>query len=82
MKAMDEQLTDVAQTLSSLVRRVLAPNPSPFTFTGTQTYLVGTGEVAVIDPGPAEAAHIDGILRADRGAADRRHRLHPHPPRS
>ncbi|MEQ1551784.1 MBL fold metallo-hydrolase [Sphingorhabdus sp.] len=37
-----------------LVRRVLAPNPSPYTFTGTQTWLVGAGnEIAVIDPGPA-----------------------------
>ena len=38
----------------ALVRRVLAPNPSPYTFTGTQTWLVGSGnEIAVIDPGPA-----------------------------
>lgn len=37
-----------------LVRRVLAPNPSPFTFSGTQTWLVGSGaDIAVIDPGPA-----------------------------
>lgn len=37
-----------------LVRRVLAPNPSPYTFTGTQTWLVGAGkDIAVIDPGPA-----------------------------
>ena len=37
-----------------LVRRVLAPNPSPYTYTGTQTWLVGAGsEIAVIDPGPA-----------------------------
>jgi hypothetical protein len=37
-----------------LVRRVLAPNPSPYTFTGTQTWIVGAGaDVAVIDPGPA-----------------------------
>ncbi|MEO0030618.1 MAG: hypothetical protein RIS94_376 [Pseudomonadota bacterium] len=42
-----------AVTLEPLVRRVLAPNASPYTFTGTQTYLVGAGrEVAVIDPGP------------------------------
>ncbi len=64
---MDEQSTGLAQTLSPLVRRVLAPNPSPFTFTGTQTYIVGTGAVAVIDPGPAEAAHIDAILAAAHG---------------
>ena len=46
-----------------LVARVLAPNPSPYTFTGTQTYIVGTGDtVAVIDPGPAEDEHIEAIM--------------------
>lgn len=45
-----------------LVRRLLAGNGSPFTYTGTQTYLVGTGAgVAVIDPGPADAVHLDAI---------------------
>lgn len=48
-----------------LVRRVLAPNPSPFTFTGTQTWLVGAGsDIAVIDPGPDDPAHLDAIMRA------------------
>ena len=57
--------TGRAVWLEPLVRRVLAPNPSPYTFTGTQTYLVGAGaDVAVIDPGPAEADHIDAILAA------------------
>lgn len=64
---MDPQLPDLAQRLSPRVRRVLAANPSPFTFTGTQSYIVGTGEVAVIDPGPDDAAHIAGILRATEG---------------
>ncbi|MDQ0325469.1 glyoxylase-like metal-dependent hydrolase (beta-lactamase superfamily II) [Rhodopseudomonas julia] len=50
--------------LSQRVRRVLAPNPSPFTFRGTCTYIVGTGEVAVIDPGPADPAHIEALLAA------------------
>ncbi|MFM5917456.1 MAG: MBL fold metallo-hydrolase [Novosphingobium sp.] len=46
--------TGLAEQCEPLVRRVLAPNASPYTFTGTQTYLVGAGdEVAVIDPGPA-----------------------------
>ncbi|MGZ8999170.1 MAG: MBL fold metallo-hydrolase [Allosphingosinicella sp.] len=50
-----------------MVRRVLAGNPSPFTFTGTQTYLVGRGEVAVIDPGPDMADHVEAILTATSG---------------
>lgn len=67
MGGMDAQQPDVAQTLSPRVRRVLADNPSHFTFTGTQTYVVGTGDVAVIDPGPNEPDHIAGILRATEG---------------
>jgi glyoxylase-like metal-dependent hydrolase (beta-lactamase superfamily II) len=47
-----------------LVRRLLAPNPSPFTFTGTQSFIVGTGEVAVIDPGPEIAVHVEALLAA------------------
>jgi glyoxylase-like metal-dependent hydrolase (beta-lactamase superfamily II) len=54
----------VAVALSPLVRRVLAPNPSPFTFHGTGTYLVGCDALAVIDPGPDDAAHLDAILAA------------------
>ncbi|HEV2818162.1 MAG TPA: MBL fold metallo-hydrolase [Allosphingosinicella sp.] len=50
-----------------LVRRLLAPNPSPFTYTGTQTYIVGTGAVAVIDPGPDLPEHVDAILAATAG---------------
>lgn len=49
--------------LSPMVARVLAPNPSPFTFTGTQTYVVGKSDVAVIDPGPADPAHLEALLR-------------------
>ena len=50
-----------------LVRRVLAANPSPFTYTGTQTYIVGQGEAAVIDPGPDLAEHVEAILAATAG---------------
>ena len=53
--------------LSPLVRRVIANNPGPFTFTGTGTYLIGKGQVAVIDPGPADQQHIDAILKATAG---------------
>ena len=55
----------VAEPVGPLVRRVLAHNPSAFTYTGTQTYLVGdAGEVAVIDPGPDDADHIAALLAA------------------
>lgn len=53
-----------AVRLAPQVRRVTAPNASPMTFTGTQTYLVGEGEVAVIDPGPADPAQTDAIIGA------------------
>lgn len=52
-----------------LVRRVLAPNPSPYTFTGTQTWLVGAGcDVAVIDPGPVGSGKSDGDPAAGKDA--------------
>jgi glyoxylase-like metal-dependent hydrolase (beta-lactamase superfamily II) len=47
-----------------LVRRLLARNPSAFTFTGTGTFVVGQGTVAVIDPGPADPAHIAALIEA------------------
>ena len=53
--------------LSPLVRRLIADNPGPFTFRGTGTYIVGRGEVAVIDPGPALPEHLEAILAATRG---------------
>jgi len=53
--------------LSPLVTRILAPNPSPFTFEGTQSYLVGTEDVAVIDPGPADEAHLAALTAAIAG---------------
>lgn len=68
--------TGLAEQCEPLVRRVLAPNPSPYTYTGTQTYIVGAGEtVAVIDPGPADTGveghadtngkgHVEAILAA------------------
>ncbi len=54
--------TGEIEQLEPLVRRVLAPNGSPFTYTGTQTYLVGDAEgLAVIDPGPADEAHLAAL---------------------
>lgn len=49
------------------VRRVLCNNPSPFTFTGTVSYIVGKGNVAIIDPGPIDEAHTQALLDAVRG---------------
>ncbi|HEX3499503.1 MAG TPA: MBL fold metallo-hydrolase [Stellaceae bacterium] len=57
----------VAETLSPLIRRVVARNPSPFTFKGTGTYIVGRGSVAVIDPGPALPDHIEALLASLTG---------------
>lgn len=50
--------------LSPLVRRLVADNPGPFTFTGTGTYVIGRGKVAVIDPGPDDPAHVAALLAA------------------
>ena len=60
-------MTGAIEQLGPLVRRLLAPNPSPFTFTGTQTHIIGRGEVAVIDPGPDIVAHVERILSATAG---------------
>ena len=55
------------EQLESGIARVLAHNPSAFTFTGTQTYLLGERELAVIDPGPDLPEHLDAIERAIAG---------------
>ena len=56
----------VLETVAPSVRRVVARNPSPFTFHGTGTYVVGHGRVAVIDPGPALDEHIEALARGLR----------------
>jgi glyoxylase-like metal-dependent hydrolase (beta-lactamase superfamily II) len=53
----------VVETVSPLVRRIVARNPGPFTAHGTGTYIVGHGRVAVIDPGPLVTEHIDALLK-------------------
>jgi glyoxylase-like metal-dependent hydrolase (beta-lactamase superfamily II) len=60
-----------ADRVSPLIRRVIAANPGPFTFTGTGTYIVGPDRpgaaVAVIDPGPADDDHLAALLAALAG---------------
>lgn len=56
-----------AVPITPLVQRVTATNPSPFTFAGTGTYIVGRRSVAVIDPGPDDAGHTEALLRALEG---------------
>ena len=67
------------ERLSPLVRRVLAHNPSPFTFLGTGTYIVGQGTVAIIDPGPADDAHLQAVADAVAGETVSHHLItHTH----
>jgi glyoxylase-like metal-dependent hydrolase (beta-lactamase superfamily II) len=55
-----------ADVVSPRIRRVVANNPGPFTYLGTGAYIVGHGEVAVIDPGPADDLHLDALLAATK----------------
>ena len=57
----------VLETVSPLIRRIVARNPGPFTGPGTATYVIGRGRVALLDPGPALAGHVAAILHALRG---------------
>jgi len=61
---MPDMTPEVPSALSPLVRRIVASNPSHMTGPGTNTYLVGIDEVAVIDPGPDDAGHVDAIVGA------------------
>lgn len=54
----------LAETLEPGLRRIVAPNPSPMTYRGTNTYLLGETALAVIDPGPDSAPHLEAILNA------------------
>jgi len=57
----------VAEEISPLIRRVVCGNPGPFTFRGTASFIVGQGEVAIIDPGPDDDAHLAALLAAVKG---------------
>ena len=72
----------VVEQLSNRVRRLVAPNPGPMTGAGTNTYLVGTDDVAVVDAGPAIPEHIDRILAAGAGKITRVVCTHTHPDHS
>lgn len=52
----------VASEVAPGVRRIIAANPGPFTFTGSGSYIIGKGDIAIIDPGPDDPAHLDAIL--------------------
>jgi glyoxylase-like metal-dependent hydrolase (beta-lactamase superfamily II) len=67
MAGMESWPAGKSEELHPLIRRLLAPNPSAFTNTGTQSYIVGRGEVAIIDPGPDVPEHVDAILDALSG---------------
>ena len=53
--------------VSPMVRRLVAPNASPFTFNGTCTYIVGEAKVAIVDPGPEDDTHLVALLAAVDG---------------
>jgi glyoxylase-like metal-dependent hydrolase (beta-lactamase superfamily II) len=58
---------DTVEEVVPGVRRVLCNNPSPFTYKGTVSYIIGRGQVAIVDPGPVDAAHSKALLDAVRG---------------
>ena len=58
---------DTPDWLGPRLRRLTAHNPGPFTFTGTNTYLIGTGEIALVDPGPDDQTHFENLCSAIRG---------------
>ena len=62
-----DPMTDVAEPVAPGLLRILAPNPSPYTFTGTMSYVLGERSVAVIDPGPADPSHLASLESAIAG---------------
>lgn len=57
----------VAEEVAPGIRRILCDNPNPFTFKGTVSYIVGRGQVAIVDPGPDDPRHVAALLDAVRG---------------
>ena len=64
---LDDVVYGEAEPVSPLIRRVIAENPSKFTYRGTGTYIVGHGDVVVIDPGPRLDSHRDALVAALAG---------------
>ncbi len=64
---MDAQHLEKAERVSPLIRRVVASNPGPFTHRGTCSYIIGAGDVAIVDPGPDDPRHLSALLGAVRG---------------
>ena len=76
------QAYDEAVQVSPRIRRLVAPNPSVMTGPGTNTYIIGTDDLAVIDPGPAIDEHIEHILKVGDGRITHILCTHTHPDHS
>ncbi len=74
--------TGSIRRIASNVWRIVAPNPSPLTGPGTNTYVVGARRRVVIDPGPVDDVHIDRILAVTGGRVERILCTHSHPDHS
>ena len=66
-RPLDEVVYGRVERVAPMIRRVIAENPSKFTYRGTGTYIVGEGDVAVIDPGPLLDSHRDALAAAVAG---------------
>ncbi|MGR3512733.1 MAG: MBL fold metallo-hydrolase [Paracoccaceae bacterium] len=65
---MRQEAAGTVQDLAPGLRGVIAPNPGPMTHWGTNTFIVGDAQVAIIDPGPEDASHLAALLQATEGA--------------
>ena len=80
VRELDFEYGEATRLVASAFGASIAKNPSPFTYYGTGTYIVGTGEVAVIDPGPDLASHVDALENGPRWRVGDAHPGHPHAP--
>ena len=75
-------VTGSVRRIAAEIWRIVAPNPSPLTGPGTNTYVVGTQRLVVIDPGPDDDVHLERIMRVAGGTIDRIVCTHSHPDHS